>query len=412
MRNTSITRNPAVLAAAVTLLSGMAVSPAMAQVTATPPATTPATPVAPASPPPNYKVQYNGLVDGYYMYDFVDPHSSALQDGNVLPTDNSYAVRTNTPTLALAELNVFQLPKPNGFGWKATLQTGDTTDVDHFSWPPGVNSSEARYKNIQQLYGTVAIGGNGAGVDFGKFYTPYGYEVVEANQDYNYTRSLPFFFLPVYHVGIRAYTPNIKGFTLTGYVVNAIFNTATAGVSDDNGSKDFIGTINYTDPKGKWDFITSDGGGSDKFNADPDNDNTKSSKIFLSDNDFTYNFTSTVLAGLNYEYGKFDSSTGDSSAESGYAGYLKDQFNPKEAVAVRYSAEDVTFDNSETALKPNEITFTLEDKITSAFTTRLEYRHDSVNSGNEANAAFLSSSGMSNKTSQDLVIVGGMFTFP
>jgi hypothetical protein len=414
LRHTSsFSKSPAVLAAAVTLLTGVATSSAFAQATTPPPApatTPPAAPAAPATPPPNYKLQWSGLVDGYIMYDANNPHSSSLNQGNIIPTDNSYAVRINTPTLTLAEINFWEAPKPNGLGFKATLQAGDTTDIDHDAFA-GESSSEGRYKAVQQLYGTYALGGNGAGIDFGKFYTPYGYEVVEANADYNYTRSLPFFFLPVYHTGIRAYTANIHGFTLTGYVVNAIFNTQTAGVSDDNGSKDFIGSLNYTDPKGKYTFITTDGGGTDKFNANGDvSDNAN---LFLSDNDFTYNFTSTILGGLNYEYGHFDGSNDSGhSTENGYAAYFKDQYTPKSAVALRFSEEDVTFDDGENSLEPNEITATYEYKPSANFTGRLEYRHDSVNSNNGPGDLFLDSSGNETKSSQDLVILAGIYAFP
>ena len=196
MRNTSFAHKSATLAAAVTLLTGMAVTVASAQTPTPPPAPTPTpAPAAAATPPPNYKIQYNGLLDGYYQYQFNDPKTSGLTGGNILPGDEEYDVRDNTPTLAEAELNVFANAKPNALGFHTTLQAGDTPAID----TGALNGStrESRYENIAQLYGTYAIGGNGAGIDFGKFYTPYGYEVVDANQNNNYTRSLPFFFLSI-----------------------------------------------------------------------------------------------------------------------------------------------------------------------------------------------------------------------
>ena len=405
MRNTSFAQKSATLAAAVTLLTGLAVTAASAQTPA--PDTTPA-----PTPAPNYKIQYNGLIDGYYMYQFNDPHSSGLAGNNILPGDNSYAVRVNTPTLAEAELNVFANAKPNALGFHATLQSGDTPAIDHFAFN-GANSSEGRYQNIQQLYATYAIGGNGAGIDFGKFYTPFGYEVVDANLNYNYTRSLPFFFLPVYHAGFRAYTPNIKGFTITGIIANALYNTNTAGVSDDHKNNyAYIGSLNYTDPKGKFVFITSDGYSEDKFNVVTDTvDNGGVSKIFLSDNDFTYNATTTVTLGANFEYADFKQSN-NHNKEYGYAAYAKDQFTPKQALAARFSAEQVKFDGSLgiSDAKPTEVTLTYEYKPASNFTTRLEYRHDSV-SGNNGAPAFVDGNGAITKKDQDLVILAGLFTF-
>ena len=416
MRNTSFAQKSATLAAAVTLLTGFAVTAAVAQTPAPTPAPAPA-PAPAATPPPNYKIQYNGLIDGYFLYDFADSSSKGLPNGSYLPGDNSYAIRADTPTLALAELNVLKNAKPNNLGFKTTLQVGDTTAVDHLalsSVGAPTPNRESRYDAIQQLYGTYTIGGNGAGIDFGKFYTPFGYEVVEANGNNNYTRSLPFFFLPVYHTGLRAYTPNMKGLTLTGIVANSLYNTATSGVSDDtNSDKAFVGSLNYTDPKGKYVFITTDGYSKDKYNVNADSvDDSGESKIFLSDNDLTYNATSTVSFGGNFEYGQFDQSH-NNNKEYGYAGYAKDQFTPKQAISARFSAEDVKYDG-DTGLKeakPNEVTVTYEYKPAGNFTTRLEYRHDSVNGGNGAGIAFADSNGNINKSSQDMVIIAGLFTF-
>ena len=126
----------------------------------------------PRRPRANYGIQYNGLVDGYYLFQTQNP-----KEQRNLITGRVYDVRHNTPTLAMAELNVFQNAKPHGLGFKATLVTGDDTDINHYDFEGASRGQgEARFKNIQQLYGTYSFGTDGSGADFGKFVTPFGYE--------------------------------------------------------------------------------------------------------------------------------------------------------------------------------------------------------------------------------------------
>ncbi len=316
-------------------------------------------------------------------------------------TGRSYDQRTKTPTLALAELNVFQNPKPGGLGFKATLIAGDTADINHgnFNTATGTtlgSTGEAQFKNIQQLYGTYAFAGKGGGVDIGKFYTPFGYEVTEANADYNYSRSLPYFILPVYHAGIRAYTPSINGLVFTAYLVNNLYNTATAGVHDPDSKKAYIGQINFTDPNGKFTAIGTLGYGK-KDIAGVD--------ATAADVDFTYNVNANQIVAANYTYVKFNGNGVSDAKTNGYAVYYRQALTPKNAVALRFSGLD---SNAEAGGgKPKEVTLTYEVKPTAAFTTRLEYRHDFSNQ-----EVFL---GGKNDTTgsknQDTLTLAGMFTF-
>ena len=63
--------------------------------------------------------------------------------------------------------------------------------------------------------------GKGLQFDVGKFVTPLGAEVIEAKDNWNYSRSLLFALaIPYYHMGVRAtYSANAK-VTLAGLVVN------------------------------------------------------------------------------------------------------------------------------------------------------------------------------------------------
>jgi hypothetical protein len=376
---------------------------------------------APAAPT---GVQTSGVLIGYYQYQFENP-----DDTDILPGFRAFDVRHNTPTLNLAELNAWKAAQPGGFGWKATIAAGDTMDIMHGGI--GVSGHEARFKNIPQLYGTYAFNGGG-GIDFGKFYTPFGYEVTENNANYNFSNSLPFFLLPFYHAGVRISTPNMKGFTATAYVVNALYNSAQAGVNDDNDNPAFIGQLNYTDPAGKFVVIESLGGGKDKFNLAA-GATANNNKNFVSDTDFIYNVNPTTLFGLNYTYAKTDpqdipvddddTQTGsvhalastvvatDKITANGYAVYFKKQLTPKNAAALRFSAFDAKSSAGGENLKPWEVTATYEMKLSPTFTTRIEYRHDAVNKDNGPGILFADQDGMASKSSQDTITIAGMFTF-
>ncbi|MEO7718368.1 MAG: outer membrane beta-barrel protein [Capsulimonas sp.] len=386
-------------AAAVLLAVGMTVAPGMAQ---TPPTAPPASPDTTAPAPeqapdgpaaPNYEIQYNGLVDGYLQYQFNNPKDSQTLTGRV------YDVRHLTPALALAELNVFKNAKPGGLGFKATLIAGDTADINHGGLGVG-GTGEGRWKNVQQLYGTYAFAGAGGGVDFGKFYTPYGYEVTESNANYNYSRSDVFGLLPFYHFGVRAYTPTKNGLTFTGYIVSAIIDTPDAGVQDDNKEPSFIGQVNYTDPGGKFVVIETLGGGNEKpFGV--------TTKALLSDTDFTYNVTSSSLVGFNYFYAKYNPDGADNdTTQNGYAVYFKQTLTPKTGFALRVSGFDSKTQGAP-KVKPYEVTATYEYKAAANFLTRAEFRHDHSNIAN----TFLDGDGVGSKKEQDTFSVSGVFTF-
>ena len=364
-------------------------------------------PAAPAAtPPPNYKLQYNGLIDGYYLFNFHNPKNISIGGG-----ETYYDTRHNSPALSLAELNVFQNAAPKSFGYKATFMTGDTADINHF----GVGSSlgEARYKNVQQLYGTYAFGADGSGVDFGKFYTPFGYEVTESNGNYNYSRSTAYAYVPFYHAGARIYAPvpGLAALTATFYLVNGVYNTPTMGVQNDSKRPGYMGQLNYTDPKGKFTLISELGLDKQK---DPLALGTGiGTKVVVNDNNFTYNFNANQLAGLDYVYRKLTPDGGGKDTVNAYAIYYRQALTAKTAAALRFSSGDEKVDDGlggTTHGRPYDITATYEVKPVANFLTRIEYRHDHNNqavffSGNDDGV-----SGPSRKD-QDTLSLSGVFTF-
>ena len=380
----------------------------------------PAPPAAAAPTPPNYKLQYNGLIDGYYLFNFHNPKNVSQGAGEAY-----YDTRHNSPALSLAEMNVFQNAAPGKFGYKATFMTGDTADINHVN-SFGSSLGEGRYKNVQQLYGTYAFGADGSGVDFGKFYTPFGYEVTESNGNYNYSRSTAYAYVPFYHAGARIYTPvpGLAALTATFYLVNGVYNTPTMGVQNDSKRPGYIGQLNYTDPKGKFTLISELGLGKQK---DPFGLGTGiATKVLVNDTNFTYNFNANQLAGLDYVYRRFSPDDRPKDTVNAYAVYYRLALTPKTAVALRFSSGDektdgfTTFSNVNEAIvatqvdavhsRPYDVTATYEIKPVANFLTRIEYRHDHSNVPSFFGGNDDAASGASRKD-QDTLSLSGVFTF-
>jgi len=334
----------------------------------------------------------------YYLYQFNNP-KGLPQNSLGLPW---YDLRNNDPTIALAEMNAtWAVPAAGGFGAKATLIAGDTADLNvgggSLTVDPATDK-EAEYKNIEQLYVTWAAK-SGAGLDFGKFYTPYGYEVTESNANFNYSRADVYVdLLPVYHAGVRFYTQSYNGFVGTLYVVNNIDDTPNEGVYEDNGVKGFIGVLNMTDPKGKYVAIENIGTSQDKNVAGYTLD-----KLTLSDTDLTWNVNAASTLAGEFVYRKDDGGSQGTESTDGYAAYYKYVLNPKDNLAFRWDYVDQKLLD-----RPWELTGTYSIQTTPKFLTRLEYRYDRI----YAPGAF-AGSGNNNfdETSQSTVSLSEVITF-
>jgi hypothetical protein len=189
-----------------------------------PPAAAPA-PAAPAAPAP--KITWGGLVDTYYMYLF-NPADGAnsLSPPSAATVNRAFDTNSNSMTLAYAKLSMnasidpvaFQLDF--GYGTTGTIINAGNTG---FALPAGVvGVTAAPFTGsfiIQQAYGTISLPGN-LTLDFGKFVTTAGAEVIEANKNWLYSRSLLFNIIPFLHTGARANLKVNDQLTLQASLVN------------------------------------------------------------------------------------------------------------------------------------------------------------------------------------------------
>ncbi len=205
----------------------------------------PATPPAPAPG----TVTVTGLIDLYYGINVRAPRAAGDKPftgintvgsptGEIIGVDNvghAFDINDRDPSFSLGELNIVRTPgKGFPLGITATLTAGDTARIVHANEPGGTSS----WQYLQQGYLTYTphLLGRDVTIDFGKFVTPFGYEVIESSSNDNYTRGFGFnYAIPFYHAGIRAAFPVSSKLTVTLFGVNGWNN-----VADDNDAKSFI----------------------------------------------------------------------------------------------------------------------------------------------------------------------------
>jgi hypothetical protein len=338
-----------------------------------------------AAPPPDPdKVTLNffkgteigGLVDGYYDW------YSTKADG----VYRNFDVKHNSFTANMAEIWVAKTPATDSpIGYKVRLNFGPAaTTYIAFAEP------NTPLVNVEEAYGSyMAPAGKGLQIDFGKFVTNAGAEVIEAKDNWNYSRSLLFALaIPYYHAGIRlTYSPNDK-VTLMGGVVNG-WNNAV----DNNTGKTVMGSVTFK-PNGATSIIENYIGGPETTGT---NDNFRN----LSDTVVSYTVDPKLSVMGNFDIGK-----DGSSKWWGAAGYLKYQANKIVAVVPRveyYNDKDAF--STGISQKLTEGTVTLEIKPADNFMWRIEYRGDFSDQ-----AVFSTDTGATKKNQQSIAF-GFLYSF-
>ncbi|MBI5970022.1 MAG: outer membrane beta-barrel protein, partial [Deltaproteobacteria bacterium] len=169
-------------------------------------------------------VKINGFASMGYNQNLNKPHSRAINFRPFNNKDKSFGVE-------VAQLVFRQDAVEKGSsGFKLDLNFGNTV-------PQAIHSTgNTGDLDLKQAYVSyVADIGSGLKLDFGKFITEMGGEVIEGYEDwnYNYSRSLIFYYaIPYTHTGARGTYAFNDMFSLTGEVINGWDN-----VTDNNGSK-------------------------------------------------------------------------------------------------------------------------------------------------------------------------------
>jgi hypothetical protein len=296
-----------------------------------------------APPPP--KIDMTGFVDVFYEYNF----------NRVDPAFRAFDIHHNAFSLSLAEVALAKGVSPESrLGFRVDLNFGETADLVA-AFEPEENGQEI-YKHFQQAYLSLLTGK--VQWDVGRFVTPMGAEVIESQDNWNYTRSILFgYAIPFNHTGVRATLPVTGKVSLSGFLLNGWNNG-----SDLSGDKTVaLGAVVKPNPSLTWN--ASYMGGRETEGSDFRS---------LLDTTVTVGVSSKLSLMGNFDYGQ----EGD-VRWWGLAAYAKLQAAPSWSLAGRFELVDDTeggFMLLET--KARSFTLTSDHLIAGALKARLEYRTD------------------------------------
>ena len=302
------------------------------------------------------KTELSGTADVYFHYNFNEPPT-----GSLTPLRN-FDFEHNQFSLALAEIALSKPPT-------ADDRVGFRLDLDYGPVAAWVASADPGgpevFQNIQQAYiSYLAPAGTGLTFDVGKFVTQHGAEVIEAKDNWNYSRALLFSWaIPYYHMGLRVgYSPNDKA-TIGASVTNGWNN------STDNNSAKTYGLQGIFKPVAPLTAVVNYMGG-------PEQTDNSDDWRHLFDITLTYAIDDVFSVMGNYDYGR-DEVLGSGVTWQGVGVYLKAQATPYFAVIPRYEYyNDEDGFTTGAAQNVQEFTLTAEVKHSQGLLLRLEYRRD------------------------------------
>jgi hypothetical protein len=360
----------AALTASLTAVAQTPATPAPAPEQA--PASAPATPAQAPAPPaapaaaPTWTVgpmDISGLIDGYYSYNANRPSDAANGQINDLYNFND---KTDQFNLSEARLTLNHDPDPVGahvdvfYGRTNTLVNGGSHDQGDYIEQAFISLKPAKAKGLE--------------LDFGKFVTSAGAEVIESKDNWNYSRSILFAWaIPYYHFGLRSSLPVSKVDTIGVQVVNGWNNVTT-----NNGGVTIGLTNALVKPKYTWNV---------NYYTGPSNAETEKGYRNLIDTTLLLTPNAKFNAYLNYDYGQNrDAITGSGATATGDANLnhwqgiafaVHEQLNVTSALAGRFEYfNDMNGYSTGVAQEVKEFTGTYEYKWAEGLLTRIEYRRD------------------------------------
>lgn len=298
------------------------------------------------------QVKVSGVLDMYYSQNLNRPADRANQYRNFDVEDRAFA-------LSLVEMIVDKQPSPLGFHLR--LAAGKTTDMVHSAEPGGAES----VKHLLQAYGSYSRGPEGKlTLDFGKFVTPHGAEVIETGDNWNYSRGLLFAWaIPYYHMGIRAKYKASKRASVSAFVVNGWNN-----VSENNKGKTVGLQASWTNG-GKLAVTHGWMGG-------PEQKDRSGNWRHLWDTTIVHRASDCLTLALNHDYATERTDAG-TVTWTGVAGYVRQELRGNRAVTLRAEwFRDRDGFSTGTAQTLREITLTYEHRPHENLIVRYEVRRD------------------------------------
>lgn len=326
-----------------------------------PPAADPATPApapaaaaAPAPPPSNWTkhgVDIYVLGDIYGDLNFNHPHNGF---NNLYNFDD----RANQAHLNFTKLS---LEKASGvLGFRVDVGYGRTIDVIS-----AADAGPSGMKYLEQVYAEFRPNKtHGLEIDFGKFVTSAGAEVIESSSNWNYSRSLLFAWaIPYYHFGARATLPVNKYFTTGIQLVNGWNSVGT------NNKFETVGIIaNFTGKKAVF---------NNTYYTGPQKEGLIDAYRQVFDSNVVLTPNGKTNLYLNFDAGSDRQHLGALQKWTGVAAAARYQLTNRFALAPRLEwFDDIDGFSTGVAQSVKEGTITGEMKLREGLLARLEFRHD------------------------------------
>ncbi|HZP06095.1 MAG TPA: porin [Terracidiphilus sp.] len=340
--------------------SAPAAAPAAQAPAAQAPAAAPAAPTWSAGP-----MDISGFIDGYYSVNTNRPSGDNGQFNQLYNFNDS----TDQFNLSAAKLTLNHDPDP--VGAHLDLVFGRTNDLINAAASNTTSADQLNY--IEQAFISMKPPkAKGFEMDFGKFVTSAGAEVIEAKDNWNYSRSLLFVnAIPYWHFGVRTSMPISKTDTIGLQVVNGWNNITKTNGGATLGLTNALVKTKYT-----WNL---------NYYVGPENANTTTGYRNLIDTTLLLTPSAKFNAYINYDYGQNRDAViaeGDKLLKhwQGVAFAARGQVTGTQALAGRFEYfKDPNGAQTGAIQHLYEFTATYEYKWAAGLLTRVEYRGDFSN---------------------------------
>lgn len=322
-------------------------------------------------------IEVHGFVDTSYILNFDTPTSPNTRTNSLRVFDTE----ANGFMLNLAEINIEKpISQESPLGFRVDIDFGDDAEVFGAAGLGSTTNEVDLQQAYVQLYVPYEIPFmKDLNLRAGKYVTLHGAEVIEAVDNWNFSRSYLFgYAIPFTHTGVRANFRPFDFWDTTAYIglVNGWDN-----VTDNNRGKTIESQIAIS-PFENFFLSVADIFG-------PEQASNSSNYRNVIDVVAKYDVTNRLSLMANYDFGYEDdgAGVGDDAWWSGIAGYAKYNLFDWWSVAGRFEffrdrdgvRTGVSTSRGVTNLKVWEMTFTNEFRIFKNLLGRLEYRFDHAN---------------------------------
>jgi len=314
-------------------------------------------------------IEVHGFASSSYSYNFNQPNDN-LNDFRVYDDDDN-SFKFDTGELVLKK----DASKVGDVGFRADLTFGFShPKVNESTGAGGATTGDDFDLQIGFVQYNAPIG-NGLLIDFGKFATHVGAEVMDGYDgwNYNFSRSFLFNFGPFAHTGVRMQYAVSDTIGVLAMVSNGIDNQ-----TDNNSAKGFGGQVSWAPVDNVALYFNYFGTAEDQTGDTNNTDDLRNFYDVVADIAVCKN----VSLNLNYVYGSEDNALGVNLDATwwGFSGIVRYDVNEWFSLNFRGQIfEDDDGARTSTAQTLTAFTITPEIRINNNMVVRAEYRHDNSN---------------------------------